>query len=106
MVTNFDTTALRRQQQTQRITVEIDVVGDAVDSEQCERIANSLTDFLRQIWCLSDPRHEFAISSKVKMQLPKQKTHDQVQLPRTNDNGRVTQLSVMQPIHQQTEVKQ
>lgn len=106
MITNFDTTTLKRQQQTQRITVEIDIVGDAVDSDQCESIATSLTDFLRQIWCLSDPRHEFAISSKVKVQLPKQKTHEQVQLPRTNDNGRVTQLSVMQPIHQQTGVKQ
>ena len=89
MITNFDTTTLRRQQKTQRITLEIDVVGDTIDSEQCEKIADSFTDFVRQIWCLSDPRHEFAISSKVAVQLPKQKTHDQVQLPCADGNGRV-----------------
>lgn len=89
MITNFETTALRRQQQTQRITVEIDVVGDEIDAAQCERIANSFTDFLRQIWCLSDPRHEFAISSNVKVQLPKLKTHGQVQLPCADGNRRM-----------------
>ena len=78
---SFDTTVLRKQQKTQRITLEIDVVGDEIDSEQCERIADSFTDFVKQIWCLSDPRFEFAISSKVKVQLPKQKTHGEVQLP-------------------------
>lgn len=84
---NFEATTLRRQQKTQRIILEIDVVGDEIDSEQCEKIADSFTDFVRQIWCLSDPRHEFAISSKVKVQLPKQKTHEQVQLPCANGNG-------------------
>ncbi len=88
MITNFDITTLKRQQKTQRITLEIDVVGDTIDGEQCEKIANSFTDFVRQIWCLSDPRFEFAISSKVAVQLPKQKTHNQVQLPCANDNGR------------------
>ena len=67
---SFDTTVLRKQQKTQRITLEIDVVGDEIDSEQCERIADSFTDFVKQIWCLSDPHFEFAISSKVKVQLP------------------------------------
>lgn len=86
---SFDTTVLRKQQKTQRITLEIDVVGDEIDSEQCERIADSFTDFVKQIWCLSDPRFEFAISSKVKVQLPKQKTHEQVQLPCANGNGQV-----------------
>lgn len=81
MITNFDTTTLRRQQKTQRITLEIDVVGDTIDAKQCEKITDSFTDFVRQIWCLSDPRHEFAISSKVAVQAPKQKTHSQVQLP-------------------------
>ena len=89
MITNFDTTTLRKQQKTQRITLEIDVVGDTIDSEQCEKIANSFTDFIKHIWCLSDPRFEFAISSKVKVQLPKQKTHEQVQLPCANGNGQV-----------------
>lgn len=46
MITNFDTTTLRRQQKTQRITLEIDVVGDSIDSEQCEKIADSFTDFV------------------------------------------------------------
>ena len=85
-----DTTVLRKQQKTQRITLEIDVVGDEIDSEQCERIADSFTDFVRQIWCLSDPLFEFAISSTVSVQLPKQKTHEQVQLPCANGNGQVT----------------
>ncbi len=84
-----DTTVLRKQQKTQKITLEIDVVGDEIDSEQCERIADSFTDFVRQIWCLSDPRFEFAISSKLKVQLPKQKTHEQVQLSQCNGNGQV-----------------
>ena len=84
-----DTTVLRKQQKTQRITLEIDVVSDEIDSEQCERIADSFTDFVKQIWCLSDPRFEFAISSKVKVQLPKQKTQEQVQLPQCNGNGQV-----------------
>ncbi len=44
MITNFDTTTLKRQQKTQRITLEIDVVGDEIDSEQCEKIADSFTD--------------------------------------------------------------
>jgi len=88
MITNFDTT-LRRQQKTQRITLEIDVVGDEIDSEQCEKIADSFTDFVRQIWCLSDTQLEFAISSKVKVQLPKLKTHEQVQLPCASGNGRM-----------------
>jgi hypothetical protein len=86
---NFDIPDLRKQQKTQRITLEIDVVGDEIESEQCEKIANSFTDFVRQIWCLSDPQIAFAISSKVKVQLPKQKTHDQVQLPCANSSGQV-----------------
>ena len=89
MITNFDTTTLRRQQKTQQITLEIDVIGDTIDSEQCEKIADSFTDFVRQIWCLSDPRHECAISSKVAVQLPKQITHSQVQLPWFDDNKQV-----------------
>ena len=76
-----DTTVLRKQQKTQRITLKIDVVGDEIGDEQCEKIADSFTDFVRQIWCLSDPRFEFAISSTVSVQLPRQKTHEQVQLP-------------------------
>ena len=84
-----DTTVLTKQQKTQRITLEIDVVGDEIDSDQCERLADSFTDFVRQLWCLSDPRFEFAISSTVKVQLPKQKTHEQVQLPQCNGNGQV-----------------
>lgn len=89
MITNFDTIILRRQQKTQRITLEIDVVGDTIDSEQCEKIADSFTDFIKHIWCLSDPQLEFAISSKVAVQAPKQKTHDQVQLPCADGNRRV-----------------
>ena len=78
---SVNTTTLTRQQKTQSITLEIDVVGDEIDSEECEKMADSFTNFVRQIWCLSDPRFEFAISSKVKVQLPKQKTHGEVQLP-------------------------
>jgi len=89
MITNFDTTTLRRQQKTQRITLEIDVVGDEIDSEQCEKIADSFTDFVRQIWCLSDPSVEFAISSNVKVQSHQPLTHEQVQLPCANGNRRV-----------------
>ncbi len=83
---NFDVVSLRKQQKTQRITLEIDVIGDEIDCEQCEKIADSFTDFIRQIWCLSDPRFEFAINSTVSVQLPKQKTHGQVQLPCASDN--------------------
>ena len=82
-------TTLRKQQKTQRITLEIDVVGDEIGDDQCEKIADSFTDFVKQIWCLSDPRFEFAISSTVSVQLPKQKTHEQVQLPQCNGNGQV-----------------
>ncbi len=84
---SVNTTTLTRQQKTQRITLEIDGVGDEIDSEQCEKIADSFTNFVRQIWCLSDPQIVFAISSKVKVQLPKQKTHGEVQLPCANSNG-------------------
>ncbi|PSB29620.1 hypothetical protein [Chlorogloea sp. CCALA 695] len=86
-------TTLRRQQKTQKIVLEIDVVGDEIDSEQCEKIADSFTDFVRQIWCLSDPRCEFAISSKVKVHLPKQKTHGEVQLPCASSNGQAKYIS-------------
>ena len=84
-----DTTVLRKQQKTQKITLEIDVVGDEIDSDQCEKIADSFTNFVRLLWCLSDPRFEFAISSTISVQLPKQKTHEQVQLPQCNGNGQV-----------------
>ena len=90
---SVNTTTLRRQQKTQRIVVEIDVVGDEIDSEQCEQIADSFTNFVRQIWCLSDPRFEFAISSKVKVLLPKQKIHQQVQLPCANSNGQAKYIN-------------
>ena len=85
---DFDSRTLQKKQR-QKITLEIDIFGDEIDSEQCEKIADSFTDFVRQIWCLSDPQLEFAISSKVKVQLPKLKTHDQVQLPCASGNGRM-----------------
>ncbi len=77
---DFNSRTLQKKQR-QRITVEIDIFGDEIDFNHCEKIADSFTDFVRQIWCLSDPQLEFAISSKVAVQAPKQKTHDQVQLP-------------------------
>ena len=82
---NFDSRTLQKKHR-QRITVEIDILGDEIDEDRCEKIADSFTDFVRQIWCLSDPQIGFAIGSKVKVQTPQHKTHNQVQLPSTSDN--------------------
>lgn len=83
---DFEATAIKKQL-SQKITLEIDVVGDEIDFTQCEKIADSFTDFIKQVWWLANPRQEFAVSSKVKVQLPKQKTHGQVQLPCASANG-------------------
>ena len=90
---SINTTAFKRQQKTQRIILEIDVVSDEIDSEQCEKIVDSFTNFVRQIWCLSDPQIAFAINSKVKVHLPKQKTHGEVQLPCANSNRQAKYIS-------------
>lgn len=102
---DFQTTAIQRQRK-QRITLDIDVIGDEIDFQKCEQIADSFTAFISQVWWLADPKFEFSCSSKVTVQAPKQKNHQQVQLPSTNGNGQVLQPCVMQPIHQQAGVKQ
>lgn len=87
---DFETTAINRQRK-QRITLDIDVIGDEVDFAKCEQIADSFTAFISQVWWLADPKFEFSCSSKVTVQAPKAKTHQQVQLPRANGNGQVFQ---------------
>ena len=77
---DFDSRTLQKKQR-QRSTVEIDLFGDEIDGDRCEKIADSFTDFVRQVWCLSDPSVEFAINSKVLVQPPQPLTHDQVKLP-------------------------
>lgn len=92
---NFDSRTLQKKQR-QRITLEIDIFGaEEIDCTQVEKIAESFTNFVRQIWCLSDPSLEFAINSKASVQPPQLKTQDQVQLPCTDGNGRVKQPYAM-----------
>lgn len=102
---DFETTAIQRQRK-QRITLDIDVIGDEIDFEKCEKIADSFVAFISQVWWLADPKFEFSCSSKVTVQAPRQKNHQQVQLPSANGNGRMKQPTKMQPIHQQVGVKQ
>lgn len=83
---DFKTTEIAKQRK-QRITLDIDVIGDEIDFAKCEQIADSFVAFISQVWWLADPKFEFSCSSKVKVQLPKQKTHQQVQLPCANGNG-------------------
>ncbi len=86
---DFQTTILKKKYR-QRITVEIDIFGDEeIDSTQAEKIADSFTNFVRQLWCLADPKIDFACSSNVKVQLPQPKSHEQVKLPCTHGNGQV-----------------
>lgn len=59
---DFQTTAITRQRK-QRITLDIDVIGDEVDFAQCEKIADSFTAFISQVWWLADPKFEFSCSS-------------------------------------------
>lgn len=101
---DLETTTIKRQQ-SQRITLEIDVIGDEVDFAQCEKIADSFKDFIKQVWCLADPRFHFTCNSKVEVQLPKQKTHQEVQLPSTKSSAWVKQPCEMQLIHQQAKTK-
>lgn len=78
---DFDTTTLKRKHR-QKITLEIDIFGDeAIERSQVEKIADSFTDFVRQIWCISDPSINFACNSKVTVQPHQPMTHEQVQLP-------------------------
>lgn len=102
---DFQTTAITRQRK-QRITLDIDVIGDEIDFAKCEKIADSFTAFISQVWWLADPKFEFSCSSKVTVQAPRQKTHTQVQLPPTNGNGQVLQKEQMQLIRQQAGAKQ
>lgn len=102
---DFQTTAIQKQRK-QRITLDIDVIGDEIDFAKCEQIADSFVAFISQVWWLADPKFEFSCSSKVTVQAPKQKNHQQVQLPMTNGNGQVLQPSVMQQKHQQAGAKQ
>ncbi len=102
---DFQTTAIGRERR-QRITLDIDVIGDEIAFEQCEQIADSFVAFIAQVWWLADPKFEFSCSSKVTVQAPKQKNRQQVQLPVTNGKGRANQSCEMQPIHQQAGVKQ
>ncbi|KJH69791.1 hypothetical protein [Aliterella atlantica] len=102
---DFQTTAINRQRK-QRITLDIDVIGDEIDFAKCEQIADSFVAFISQVWWLADPKFEFSCSSKVTVQAPRQKNHQQVQLPNTNGNGRAKQPAKMQPILSQAGVKQ
>ncbi len=85
---NFETTTINRQRK-QRITLNIDVISDEIDFAKCEQIADSFTAFISQVWWLADPKFEFSCSSKVTVQAPRPKNHQQVHLPSTNGNGRV-----------------
>lgn len=87
---DFETTAIARQRK-QRITLDIDVIGDEIDFDKCEKIADSFTAFISQVWWLADPKFEFSCSSKVTVQAPLKKERHQVQLPSTNGKGRVKQ---------------
>lgn len=102
---DFEATAIQRQRK-QRITLDIDVIGDEIDFEKCEKIADSFTAFIAQVWWLADPKFEFSCSSKVTVQAPKQKNHQQVQLPLANGNGQVLHPEQMQVILSQAGVKQ
>lgn len=102
---DFKTTAINRQRK-QRITLDIDVIGDEIDFAKCENIADSFVAFISQVWWLADPKFEFSCSSKVTVQAPKAKTHKLVQLPSTNGNGQVLQPCEGKQILSQAGAKQ
>ena len=86
---DFNSRILKKKHR-QRITLEIDLFSDEeTDCTQVEKIAESLTYFVRQVWCLADSSLDFAINSNVKVQSHQPKTHEQVQLPCANGNRRV-----------------
>lgn len=69
----------------QKITVEIDLFSnEEIDFDCVEKIADSFTNFVRQIWCLLDPKVDFACNSTVRVQSPQYKSYEQVKLPSTN----------------------
>lgn len=76
----------------QRIVIEIDILGDEVDLDKYQKIADRLTDLLCQESWLSNPPEKLTFNTKVSLQLLPQKTHDQVQLPYTTGNERVTNV--------------
>lgn len=101
---DFQTTTIQKQRK-QRITLDIDVIGDEIDFDKCEKIADSFVAFISQVWWLADPKFEFSCSSKVTVQAPKQKNHQQVQLPVTNGNGQLLHPEQVQQIRQQAGAK-
>ncbi len=65
----------------QRIIIEIDILGDEVNLDNYQNIADRLTDLLCQDSWLANPPEKLTFNTKVSLQLLPQKTHDQVQLP-------------------------
>ncbi len=73
----------------QRIVIEIDILGDEVNLDKYQNIADRLTDLLCQEAWLTNPPEKLTFNTKVSLQLLPRKTHDQVQLPCTKD-GQLT----------------
>ncbi len=74
----------------QRIVIEIDILGDEVDLDKYQKIADRLTDLLCQDSWLANPPEKLTFNTKVSLQLLPRKTHEQVQLPCATGNERRT----------------
>lgn len=69
----------------QRIVIEIDILGDNVDLDKYQKIADRITNLLCQEAWLGDTPAKLTFNTKVSLQLLPQKTHEQVQLPCTKN---------------------
>ncbi len=88
---DFQNTTLKTPHK-QRIVIEIDILGDEVNLDKCQKIADRLTDHLCQDSWLANPLEKLTFNTKVSLQLLPRKTHEQVQLPCTSRNERVTDV--------------
>ena len=72
---NFQSLTLKTPHK-QRIIIEIDILGDEVDVDKYQEIADRLTDHLCQDSWLANPPEKLTFNTKVSLQLLPQKTHD------------------------------
>lgn len=82
---NFESVTLKTPHK-QRIVIEIDVLGNEVDLDKYQEIADRLTEEVCQEAWLANPPAKLTLNTKVSLQLLPQRTHDQVQLPCVNGN--------------------
>lgn len=71
-----------RPLKTQKLTLEIDVTGEAEDFARCEQLGEAFVALVTQMWWLAAPHIQFACKVSVKI-MPQRakKTHNNVHLP-------------------------